>query len=96
VRIYAERISSGAIESLSNKLEVDQVLRNIILMTCDLLQYSSVRTAIQSGNVGWLEDLLPNLLIYFKGRGNSNYAVELLNMLQWIIRKRTPCKLVLN
>jgi hypothetical protein len=82
VRIYAERISAGAIESLSNEPELDQVLRNIILMTRDLLQYHSVRTAIQSGNVGWLEDLLPNLLIYFKGRGNSNYAVELVNTLQ--------------
>ncbi|CUA68570.1 Callose synthase 2 [Rhizoctonia solani] len=83
-RILDERISSEALNTLSCEPAEDEVLRNTILQTRDLLQYYSVRRAIQTGNVGWLEDLIPNLIIYFKGRENFNYAQELAEYMQWM------------
>ncbi|KAG8696910.1 hypothetical protein FRC08_006849 [Ceratobasidium sp. 394] len=89
-RIFHERISPAALVDLSSRDQPDQVLRQTILQTRDLLQYNSTRTAIRSGNVGWLEDLLPNLLIYFKGRENYNYAQVLAETMQWMRHEAPP------
>ncbi|KAG9079065.1 hypothetical protein FRC06_007969, partial [Ceratobasidium sp. 370] len=89
-RIFHERVSSAALVDLSSQDRPDQVLRQTILQTRDLLQYYSTRIAIRSGNVGWLEDLLPNLIIYFKGRENYNYAQLLAETMQWMRHEAPP------
>ncbi|KAG8728773.1 hypothetical protein FRC12_021505 [Ceratobasidium sp. 428] len=89
-RIYFERVASSAVESLASGPELDETLYNSILQTRDLLQYYSVRKAIQTGNVGWLEDLLPNLVVYFKGCERHNYAQELAEAMQWMHHEATP------
>ncbi|KAG8694290.1 hypothetical protein FRC08_008582 [Ceratobasidium sp. 394] len=89
-RIYFERVASSAAESLASEPQPDENLLISTLQTHDLLQYYSVRSAIQSGNVGWLEDLIPNLLVYFKGRENYNYALELAEAMQWMYHEASP------
>ncbi|KAG8784517.1 hypothetical protein FRC12_018608 [Ceratobasidium sp. 428] len=89
-RIYFERVASSAAESLASAPELDETLYNSILQTRDLLQYYSVRKAIQTGNVGWLEDLLPSLIVYFKGCERHNYAQELAEAMQWMCHEATP------
>ncbi|KAG8729896.1 hypothetical protein FRC10_003318, partial [Ceratobasidium sp. 414] len=89
-QIYSERVSSSALEQLASEPEPDEVLRNTIFQSRDLLQYYSVRRGIQTGNVGWLEDLLPNLIIYFRGRENHNYAQELAEAMQWMRHEASP------
>ncbi|KAG8703080.1 hypothetical protein FRC11_010988 [Ceratobasidium sp. 423] len=89
-RILDERISSEALETLSNEHESDQVLENTILQCHDLLQYYAVRHSIRTGNVGSLEDLIPSLVVYFKGRENFNYAQELAEYMQWMLYEAPP------
>ncbi|KAG9085727.1 hypothetical protein FS749_004201 [Ceratobasidium sp. UAMH 11750] len=89
-QIYFERVASSAAESLASQPHPDKNLLISTLQTRDLLQYYSVRSAIQSGNVGWLEDLIPNLLVYFKGRENYNYALELAEAMQWMYHEASP------
>ncbi|EUC56787.1 hypothetical protein RSOL_197560 [Rhizoctonia solani AG-3 Rhs1AP] len=84
LRIHQERMSSEALEILSESNETDEVLTNTILQSRDLLQFYSTRRAIQTGNVGLLEDLLPRLLIYFKGHDNHNYAQGLAECMHWM------------
>ncbi|KAG8712665.1 hypothetical protein FRC08_014243 [Ceratobasidium sp. 394] len=88
--IHSEQVSSAALEQLASEPEPDNVLRNTIFQSRDLLKYSSVRRGIQSGNVGWVEDLLPDLIIYFRGRGNNNYAQELAEVMQWMRHEASP------
>jgi hypothetical protein len=48
----------------------------------DILQYIVLDHAIKYGDVGVMEDLLPHLLFRFIGGKNSNYATEVLELLQ--------------
>lgn len=48
----------------------------------DVLLYLELCKAIQVGDVGQMENLIPSLLFRFAGGKNSNYAIEILELLQ--------------
>ena len=52
------------------------------MFSSDLLPYFDLREAMQIGDVGRMEDLLPTLLFRFLGGGNHKYAVEILELEQ--------------
>lgn len=60
----------------------DAVLRQTIMFCQDVLYYITRDQAIQNGDVGLMEDLLLYLLYRFIGSGSSNYAIEIIEMLQ--------------
>ena len=60
----------------------DAVLQQTILFCQDVLHYITLDQAIQNGDVGLMEDFLPYLLYRFLGSGSSNYATEILEILQ--------------
>ena len=60
----------------------DAVLRQTILFCQDVLHYITLDQAIQNGDVGLMEDFLPYLLYRFLGSGSTNYATEILEILQ--------------
>ncbi|KAG9095335.1 hypothetical protein FS749_010645 [Ceratobasidium sp. UAMH 11750] len=68
----------------------DQVRRLVILRQRELLLYYSVRRAYRHGDVDRIEALLPELLFYFIGSGNGNYAKEAFELLQLLTHECTP------
>ena len=51
-------------------------------MAWDLLDYVNFDTAIKTGDVGYLQNLLPYLLFQFIGGKNKNYIIKVLELLQ--------------
>ncbi len=68
----------------------DRTLINSIQFCRDLLSYLELDDAMTTGDVGRMQDLLPRLLFRFNGGGSSNYAIELLELLQGLDREWTP------
>ncbi|KAF8585383.1 hypothetical protein K439DRAFT_1646609 [Ramaria rubella] len=60
----------------------DQVRWQMIQWNHDILYYCELNEAIRQGDVGQMEDLLPQLLFCFAGGKNFNYAIVLLKMMQ--------------
>jgi hypothetical protein len=65
----------------------DQIFRQWTMWNMDILPYLALRTAIKSGDVGRIEDLLPTLLFRFAGGGNPKYAIEMLELFQGLQRE---------
>jgi hypothetical protein len=86
-QIHRHHASSTA---LSLKTSDDKQRHGVILRGMDLLLYSSVRRAYKWGDVDSIEDLMPELLFYFIGAGNSHYAKEVFEFLQLITHEVTP------
>ena len=59
-------------------------------MARDLLDYVNFDAAIKTGDVGFLQDILPRLLFRFIGGKNKNYAIEILELLQGLHREWPP------
>ncbi|KAJ7278639.1 hypothetical protein C8J57DRAFT_1502482 [Mycena rebaudengoi] len=70
----------NAFDSPSGRL--DEVKYQSVMFTCDVLQYVALRARIKYGDIGVMEDMLPDLLFRFAGGKNSNYTGEVLEMLQ--------------
>ncbi|KAH7329749.1 hypothetical protein B0J17DRAFT_722444 [Rhizoctonia solani] len=68
----------------------DELHHLVIMRQCELLLYFSLRRAFKHGDVDCIEALLPELLFYFTGAGNNNYAQEILEFLQFITHECTP------
>ncbi|KAG9080696.1 hypothetical protein FRC06_006252 [Ceratobasidium sp. 370] len=68
----------------------DQVRHMVILRQRELLLYYSIRRAYRHGDIDRIEALLPELLFYFIGSGNGNYAKETFELLQLITHECTP------
>ncbi|EUC55882.1 hypothetical protein RSOL_142830 [Rhizoctonia solani AG-3 Rhs1AP] len=68
----------------------DELHHLIIMRQRELLLYFSLRRAFKHGDVDRIEALLPELLFYFTGAGNNNYAQEILEFLQFITHECTP------
>ncbi|KAI0088970.1 hypothetical protein BDY19DRAFT_993786 [Irpex rosettiformis] len=68
----------------------DKVLIHGIQFCRDLLNYVELDSAMKTGDVERVQDLLPRLLFRFNGGGSSNYAIELLELLQGLEREWTP------
>ncbi|KAJ6601733.1 hypothetical protein DFH09DRAFT_969288 [Mycena vulgaris] len=60
----------------------DDVKYQSIMFSRDVLQYIVLRSGIKHGDVGLMEDMLPELLFRFSGGKNGNYTGEVLEMLQ--------------
>lgn len=56
----------------------DRVHQNIRILTRDLLYLSELIQAISDGDIGRIEDILPQLAIMFRGAGGNNYCTEIL------------------
>ncbi|KAG9081188.1 hypothetical protein FRC06_005743 [Ceratobasidium sp. 370] len=89
-RVYTNHASAAALSKLRQTNSTDQARPSTILTNRDLLRYYSFRHAIKHRDVDRIEDLLPELLIFFSGLGNSNYAKETYNFLQLITHELTP------
>jgi hypothetical protein len=55
-----------------------QIIR---LLTRDLLYLSKVTRAISDGDIGRIEDFLPELVKMFRGAGSNNYCAEILHFI---------------
>jgi hypothetical protein len=60
----------------------DQYLLQSIMFNMDVLTYFNLHEAINVGDVGRMEDLLPIMVYRFAGGGNPRYPVEVLELLQ--------------
>ena len=87
--IYNSFASNAAIakhseseRALTNQALCDPIPAKMMVMTRDLLRYVLFRRAIKTGDVGIIRAFLPELLFRFVGGGNSNYAVEIAEMIQ--------------
>ncbi|CUA73555.1 leucine--tRNA ligase [Rhizoctonia solani] len=94
-RIQQERISKQAvsfyeIEISESNTKVDDIFRNMLIQNRDLELFWDLRHAIKHGHVGHMEDLLPELLVFFSGSKNSNYAKEMYQLLQVMRHEITP------
>jgi len=59
----------------------DRVHQNIRLLTRDLLYLSETIRAISDGDIGRIEDFLPELAKMFRGAGSNNYCAEILHFI---------------
>lgn len=91
-KLIREHASSQALDDMDAKpsKKHDQQKRQIIQWNRDVLQYIVLDQAIRHGDVGLMEDMLPHLLFRFIGGRNSNYATEILELLQGLHREWTP------
>ena len=83
-KIVEQRASSEAMDLLDAKREnqQDEEFQQVIMWNRNMLQYIVLNQAIQNGDVGLMEDMLPHLLFQFLGGGNGKYAGEVLELLQ--------------
>ena len=90
--IVGKRASTDALIILEGRQEnqKDDVLRQTIMFCQDVLHYITLDQAIRNGDVGLMEDFLPYLLYRFIGSGSSNYATEVVEMLQAFHREWPP------
>ena len=73
-----------------SKPKIDIIHNNVVLMTRDLLYLLELNTAIQTGDWGRIEDILPILACIFCGAGSNNYSTEILHLLFNIKKVWTP------
>ncbi|KAH9014561.1 hypothetical protein EDB85DRAFT_1876332 [Lactarius pseudohatsudake] len=59
----------------------DKVHQNLQLLTRDLLYVAELVWAISDGDIGHIEDFLPQLAMMFRGSGRNNYCMEILHFL---------------
>ncbi|CDO71975.1 hypothetical protein BN946_scf184943.g9 [Trametes cinnabarina] len=87
--IYNKHVSHEAIAHLENEVmeKQDEVKRQMMMMSADLLPYFKLHEAIRLGDVGCIKDLLPTLLFRFIGSGNHKYVVEILELLHKLRRE---------
>ncbi|KAF8237484.1 hypothetical protein L208DRAFT_1421552 [Tricholoma matsutake] len=91
VKIVDNHASMAALQKMAaKKLRKDKLLYQSTQMACDLLDYVNFDVAIKTGDVGYLQDLLPHLLFWFIGGKNKNYAIEILELLQGLHREWPP------
>jgi hypothetical protein len=88
-QIVQEHASSSALEHIDARPENqrDEVKRQTIMWNRDILQYIVLDQAVKHGDVGLMEDSLPQLLFRFIGGKNSNYSIEVLELLQGLHRE---------
>ena len=74
----------------SDVTKVDIVHDNVVLILRDLLYLLELTSAIQTGDWGRIEDILPALACIFRGAGSKNYSTEILHLLFNIKKVWTP------
>ncbi|KAJ8090844.1 hypothetical protein PM082_024759 [Marasmius tenuissimus] len=73
--------STSTQTSSSKDPERDILHQNIRLLFHDLLYLRELETSTKTGDVGRIEDILPNLMAIFRGCGSAKYAMEILHYL---------------
>ena len=59
----------------------DVAHHNLRLLTRDLLYLGELIQAISDGDIGRIEDILPQLAMMFRGAGGNNYCTEILHFI---------------
>lgn len=68
----------------------DIVHQNIRLLIHDLLYVAELIQAISDGDIGRVEDILPQLAMIFRGAGGNNYCTEILHFIYNLRHVWTP------
>ncbi|CUA67950.1 E3 ubiquitin-protein ligase listerin [Schizosaccharomyces pombe 972h-] [Rhizoctonia solani] len=91
-RIQSERISSQAVSECRQTMDQhkDEVFLSTLITNRDLMMHYDLHHAVKHGHVGEMEDMIPELLVYFTGAGSKNYAREMYEMLQMLYHETTP------
>lgn len=94
-RIQRERFSKQAVslydvEMNEQEEKADPVFLNTLVQKRDLKLFWDFKDAVKHGNVGHMEDLLPELLVFFTGGRNTNYAKQMYELLQTMWHESTP------
>ncbi|KAF8551153.1 hypothetical protein OG21DRAFT_1513121 [Imleria badia] len=69
---------------------IDNVNRNLRILTRDLLYVLELTHAISDGDFGRVEDMLGYLVMVFRGLGSNNYCTEILHFIFNLKRIWTP------
>ena len=69
-----------AIDTVPNP-DQDPAHQNTRLLTRDLLVLAELIRAISDGDIGRVEDFLPQLAMMFRGAGSNNYCTEILHFI---------------
>ncbi|KAG8767148.1 hypothetical protein FRC12_006423 [Ceratobasidium sp. 428] len=85
--IVSDHASTGAIQLDDSD---DEQRTQTIQRQRDLLLFHSLRRAFKYGDVDRIEAILPELLYYFIGAGNGQYADEVYVFLQLLTHETTP------
>ena len=70
--------------------EKDRVNQNTCLLTRNLLYLAELIRAISDGDIGRIEDFLPQLAMMFRGAGSNNYCAEILHFILNLKHVWTP------
>jgi len=70
-----------SVTSVGPDPEKDKVHQNIRLLTRDLLYVAELVDAISAGDIGRVENFLPQLAMVFCGAGSNNYCNEILHFI---------------
>ncbi|KAG8705141.1 hypothetical protein FRC08_001820 [Ceratobasidium sp. 394] len=91
-RIQAQRVLSQAVSISRRSLDQhkDEVFVGTLATTRDLMIHWDLHHAVKHGHVGHMEDLIPELLIYFTGAKSKNYARQMYELLQLLRYETTP------
>lgn len=89
-KIHDERASTTALIALAESQDRDYVLEGTVILSRDLDLYVQLRQAIRQGDVGRLWNLMPLLIVYFKGGSNGNYCKMLIEYMQWQLYEAPP------
>ncbi|KAJ7849914.1 hypothetical protein B0H13DRAFT_1905974 [Mycena leptocephala] len=89
LREHASREALVKLDQLPDD-EQDHTKRQWTMWNADVLPYLQLRDAIKAGDIGRMQDLLPVLLFRFAGGGNSNYTIEVLELLQGLNQEWPP------
>ncbi|KII93855.1 hypothetical protein PLICRDRAFT_102389 [Plicaturopsis crispa FD-325 SS-3] len=95
IKVVSDHASTEAMDKIDHGTPAekrDEVKRQTIMFNRDVLQYIVLDQAIKHGDIGIMEDSLPQLLFRFQGSGQSNYATEILELLQ-NLRREWPAEL---
>ncbi|KAG1884573.1 hypothetical protein F4604DRAFT_1878642 [Suillus subluteus] len=66
---------------MDSERPTDTAQHNLQLLTRDLLYVLELTSATSAGNWGWIEDILRDLAMIFRGAGSNNYCSEILHFL---------------
>ncbi|KAG8720931.1 hypothetical protein FRC08_017168 [Ceratobasidium sp. 394] len=68
----------------------DPVFLNSLVQNRDLEMFWDLQHVVKNGKVSHMEELTPELLIFFTGAQNSNYAKQMYEILQILYHEWMP------
>ncbi|KAJ7859442.1 hypothetical protein B0H13DRAFT_2237511 [Mycena leptocephala] len=80
-------IAEAQIRELWLEAVTDDIKSQSIMFLRDVIPFILLRSAVRNGDIGIMEDMIPLLLYRFVGGRNSNYAIEMLELLQGLHRE---------